>query len=50
LDLQFVAGNFTLPSHNKMDQIKKMINKQDAEQDDAAFLMSKIKNLRSKER
>lgn len=47
---QFVAGNFTLPSQNKMDQIKKVINKQDAEQDDAAFLMSKIKNLRSKER
>lgn len=50
LDFQFIAGNFTLPSQNKMEQIKKMINKQDAEQDDAAFLMSKIKNLRLKER
>jgi len=47
---QFVAGNFTLPSQDKMDQIKKMINEQDTKQGDAAFLMQKIKNLRLKER
>lgn len=50
LSPQFVAGNFVLPGQDKMDQIKKMINEQDAKQGDAAFLMLKIKNLRLKER
>jgi ATP-dependent Clp endopeptidase proteolytic subunit ClpP len=50
LSPQLVAGNFVLPSQEKMDQIKKMINEQDTKQSDAAFLMSKIKNLRLKER
>ena len=47
---QLVAGNFALPSQERMNQIKKMINEHDANQGDAAFLMSKIKNLRLKER
>lgn len=50
LNPQLVAGNFALPSQDKMNQIKKMINEQDTKQSDAAFLMSKIKNLRLKER
>lgn len=50
LNPQLVAGNFVLPSQDKMNQIKKMINEQNTKQSDAAFLMSKIKNLRLKER
>lgn len=48
-DVALTASNFTLPSAEQMEKVKNMIQEQTL-QNESAFLMSKIKFLRLKER
>lgn len=41
--LRLTASNIELPSEEKLNQIKELINKQTSENDDSAFLIEKIK-------
>jgi hypothetical protein len=41
--LRLTASNFELPSEEKMNRVKEMINKQTSENDESAFLIQKTK-------
>ena len=41
--LRLTASNFELPSEEKMNRVKELVNKQTSENDESAFLIQKIK-------
>jgi len=41
--LRLIASNFELPSEEKMNRVKELVNKQSIENDESAFLIQKIK-------